>query len=132
MCRLFGMSAGSEPMKATFWLLDAPDSLALQSHQNPDGAGIGFYDSTGAPHIDKQPLAAFEDRAFAREAREISSRTLVSHVRHATNGELTIANTHPFCLDDRLFAHNGVIDDVPRLEAHLGTDLKRVQGDTDS
>jgi hypothetical protein len=30
MCRLFGITAGAEPMKATFWLLDAPDSLEAQ------------------------------------------------------------------------------------------------------
>ena len=132
MCRLFGMSAGHEPVQATFWLLGAPDSLAAQSHRNPDGTGIGYFDTDGTPHIDKQPIAAFEDRKFATEARRIWSRTFVSHVRHATTGELTVANTHPFCLEDRLFAHNGVIDDLPKLERHLGADLALVKGETDS
>ena len=27
MCRLFGMSGGPERVRATFWLLEAPDSL---------------------------------------------------------------------------------------------------------
>ena len=132
MCRLFGMSAGAKPVQATFWLLDASDSLAVQSRHNPDGTGIGYFDPDGTPHIDKQPIAAFEDRSFATEAREIWSRTFVSHVRHATTGALTIANTHPFCLDERLFAHNGVIDDLPKLEQELGSDLDRVHGQTDS
>jgi glutamine amidotransferase len=132
MCRLFGMTAGEEPVKATFWLLDAPDSLSTQSHRNPDGTGIGFFDSDDVPHIDKQPIAAFEDRSFATEAREIWSRTFVSHIRHATAGGLTIANTHPFCMNDRLFAHNGVINDIPKLEQHLGDDLSLVAGETDS
>ena len=48
MCRLFGMSAGSEPARATFWLLDAPDSLVQQSHREPDGTGIGWFDAGGA------------------------------------------------------------------------------------
>jgi len=39
MCRLFGLHAGSRPVHATFWLLDAPDSLAQQSRREPDGAG---------------------------------------------------------------------------------------------
>jgi predicted glutamine amidotransferase len=132
MCRLFGMSAGAEPVSATFWLLDAPNSLSQQSHRNPDGTGIGFYSPDGSPHIDKQPIAAFSDQDFAAEAREIHSRTVVSHVRHATTGELTLANTHPFCMSGRLFAHNGVIDDLPALERHLGDDLEVVRGDTDS
>jgi glutamine amidotransferase len=132
MCRLFGMSAGDEPVKATFWLLDAPDSLRAQSHRNPDGTGIGYFDEHGAPQIDKQPIAAFEDRAFAHEARSISSRSFVSHIRHASTGALTMANTHPFCQRDRLFAHNGVIEDLPKLEERLGDARSLVQGDTDS
>jgi hypothetical protein len=28
MCRLFGLSAGTEPVSARIWLLEAPDSLA--------------------------------------------------------------------------------------------------------
>ena len=132
MCRLFGMSAGESAVQATFWLLDAPDSIVDQSHANVDGTGIGYFDSHGAPHVDKQPIAAFEDRRFGAEAREIRSRTFVAHIRHATAGGLTRANTHPFCQHGRLFAHNGVIDDVPTLERHLGDDLALVEGDTDS
>ncbi len=32
MCRLFGLHAGT-PVDAEFWLIDAPDSLAAQSHR---------------------------------------------------------------------------------------------------
>jgi predicted glutamine amidotransferase len=132
MCRLFGMTAGSEPVQATFWLLDAPDSLVVQSHDNADGTGVGYFDPDGTPQVDKQPIAAFEDRRFASEAREIWSRTFVSHVRHATAGGLTRANTHPFCQHARLFAHNGVIDDIARLEEHLGDERALVAGESDS
>ncbi len=119
-------------MQATFWLLDAPDSLEVQSHRNVDGTGIGYFDARGTPHVDKQPVAAFEDRRFAAEAREIWSRTFVSHIRHATNGGLTLANTHPFCQEGRLFAHNGVIEEVAKLDAHLGGERELVEGQTDS
>jgi predicted glutamine amidotransferase len=126
------MTAGADPVQATFWLLDATDSLVVQSHHNADGTGVGFFDPDGTPHVDKQPIAAFEDRQFAAEAREIWSRTFVSHVRHATTGGLTVANTHPFCQHDRLFAHNGVINDLPKLEQHLGDARALVAGDSDS
>ena len=36
MCRLFGLAA-VEPVRAAFWLLEAPDSLAEQSRRNPSG-----------------------------------------------------------------------------------------------
>jgi glutamine amidotransferase len=43
-----------------------------------------------------------------------------------------MANTHPFSQAGRLFAHNGVIGDVPKLERELGDDLRRVAGESDS
>lgn len=132
MCRLFGLSGGPERVSATFWLLNAPDSLSDQSHREPDGTGVGTFDAHGRPVVDKQPLAAYQDREFARAARELTSRTFVAHVRYASTGELTPNNTHPFELDERLFAHNGVVGDLPALERELGSDLRRVRGDTDS
>ena len=119
-------------MRATFWLLEAPDSLARQSRREPDGTGIGWYDARGRPQIAKQPMAAYEDQAFAREARELASTTFVAHIRYATTGAVQPANTHPFAQRGRLFAHNGVVHDLQRLESQLGDERALVQGDTDS
>jgi predicted glutamine amidotransferase len=132
MCRLFGMSGGRERVRATFWLLEAPDSLAQQSRRNPDGTGIGYYDEDGTPIVDKRPLAAYEDEEFAQEAREVTSRTFVAHVRYASGTPVTPENTHPFEQDGRMFAHNGVIEDLPALERQLGDAMSVVGGQTDS
>jgi predicted glutamine amidotransferase len=132
MCRLFGLSGGRERVRATFWLLEAPDSLAEQSRREPDGTGLGWFDKHGRPVVSKRPLAAYEDQEFARRAREVSSRTFVAHVRYASNGGLSPQNTHPFEQAGRLFAHNGVIGDVPALEHELGDAMKLVGGETDS
>jgi len=126
------MSAGPERLKATFWLLEAPDSLAEQSRREPDGTGLGSFDQNGRPELFKQPLAAYEDQAFAREAREVESRTFVAHVRYASTGAINAQNTHPFEQEGRLFAHNGVIGDLGRLEAELGDAMQLVRGETDS
>ncbi|WAP51739.1 class II glutamine amidotransferase [Arthrobacter sp. ATA002] len=134
MCRLFGMHAGNQPVKATFWLLTAPDSLAEQSRREADGFGIGVYDREGRPSMVKAPIAAYEDQAYAAEARDMESITFVAHVRYASTGGDVKANTHPFEQDNRLFAHNGVVQDLDRLDARLrqlgGMDL--VKGETDS
>lgn len=134
MCRLFGLHTGATPVSATFWLLDAPNSLLQQSHREPDGAGIGVFDAAGRPVIDKQPIAAWQDAEFASEARTATSRTFVAHVRYASTGAHTVGNTHPFAHDGRLFAHNGTFGDLDRIDARLA-DLgvqNLVAGQTDS
>jgi predicted glutamine amidotransferase len=132
MCRLFAMSGGRTPVHATFWLLEAPDSLSEQSRREPDGTGLGYFDDDGRPVVSKQAVAAFQDAAFAREATEVHSRTFVAHVRYASTGGLSERNTHPFEQDGRLFAHNGVIEGLDQLEAELGDAMSLVKGDTDS
>jgi glutamine amidotransferase len=134
MCRLFGMHAGPTPVAATFWLIDAPDSLAQQSHRNPDGAGIGTFDDAGLPIVDKQPMAAWQDTQFASAARDLRSSTFLAHVRYASTGGLSVDNTHPFMQAGRLFAHNGVVHGLGILNTRLETlrALHHVHGDTDS
>jgi glutamine amidotransferase len=129
MCRLFGL-ATSEPVKATFWLLEAPDSLAEQSRRNPDGYGL----ATFSPDVlvEKRPVAAYQDEAFAREANERESPAFLAHVRYASTGRIALANTHPFEHDGVVFAHNGHIEGLDALETELGAYRELVKGDTDS
>jgi len=132
MCRLFGLTAGPARVTATFWLLDAPDSLETQSHRNADGSGIGFFDPAGQPVVDKQPEPAFSDQEFIREARQAESSAFVAHVRWATAGGRTMRNTHPFVMDGRVMAHNGGIGELGQLDRELGRYASRVLGETDS
>jgi predicted glutamine amidotransferase len=135
MCRLFGMSAAPGRVRATFWLLEAPDSLAEQSRREPDGVGLGVFGRDGSALVHKRPIAAYRDREFAQEARRIASTTFLAHVRYASTGGLSDANTHPFLLDGRLFAHNGVVAGLAGLDRRLaelyGGDVP-VRGETDS
>jgi predicted glutamine amidotransferase len=134
MCRLFGLHAGQQDVAATFWLIDAPDSLQAQSHRNPDGAGVGAFGPGGQPEVSKQPIAAWEDAQFAAAAQDLRGTTFVAHVRYASTGAHTMANTHPFEQDGRLFAHNGVVEGLGELDRRLA-DLGAaglVGGETDS
>jgi predicted glutamine amidotransferase len=132
MCRLLGLTAGREPVSASFWLLDAPDSLEVQSRRNADGSGIGFFDSSGTPVLDKQPEAAYQDEEFTREAKQARSPLFVAHVRWASVGGRTMQNTHPFAMQRRIMAHNGGLGDVGRLAGQLGSYRDLVLGETDS
>ena len=132
MCRLFGLTAGRELVAATFWLLDAPDSLEEQSRRNADGSGIGFFDAGGVPVLDKQPEPAYRDEDFIHEAKQARSSAFVAHVRYATTGGRTLRNTHPFEMRGRIMAHNGGFGETARLDAELGEYGTLVHGDTDS
>jgi predicted glutamine amidotransferase len=132
MCRLFGLSAGDARVHASFWLLDAPDSLQAQGRRNRDGTGLGYFDDAGCAVVDKQPEAAYADVEFITEAKTATSRTFVAHVRAATTGTLRPENTHPFAMDDRIMAHNGGFEELETLESELAESMGMVQGDTDS
>ncbi|MDF3341993.1 class II glutamine amidotransferase [Mycolicibacterium septicum] len=134
MCRLFGLHAGRRLVPATFWLLDAPDNLAEQSRRNPDGTGLGVFGADGVAVLHKEPVAAWQDSEFATEAHDVTATTFVAHVRYASTGALDVANTHPFLQEDRIFAHNGVVEGLDALDERIRelgvADL--VGGQTDS
>src|SRR6201985_872416 len=132
MCRLFGMSGGAHEVQATFWLLDAPTSLIALSETQPDGVGLGTFNPDGSPWLYRKPVAANRSQTFITDAHEVKSRTFVAHIRHATAGEPTLQNTHPFEQHGRLFAHNGVLGRLDGVRARLGEHAALVQGSTDS
>ncbi|MDT0406906.1 class II glutamine amidotransferase, partial [Streptomyces edwardsiae] len=131
---LFGLHAGRRLVPATFWLLDAPDNLAEQSRRNPDGTGLGVCGADGVAVLHKEPVAAWQDSEFATEAHDVTATTFIAHVRYASTGALDVANTHPFLQDDRIFAHNGVVEGLGALDERIRelgvADL--VGGQTDS
>jgi glutamine amidotransferase len=132
MCRLFGMSGGTNEVQATFWLLDAPTSLIALSESQPDGVGLGAFNADGSPWVYRKPVAANRSQTFIADAHEVRSRTFLAHIRHATAAEPTLQNTHPFEQHGRLFAHNGVLGDLAELRERLGTHAELLQGETDS
>ncbi len=132
MCRLFGLTAGAARVAATFWLLDAPDSLEVQSHRNVDGSGIGFFAADETPVLDKRPEPAFSDDEFIHQAKHAESTTFVAHVRYATAGGRSAQNTHPFAMQGRIMAHNGGFGEVALLDQRLGAYRRLVLGDTES
>ncbi|MFC9977642.1 class II glutamine amidotransferase [Spirillospora sp. NPDC127200] len=133
MCRLFAMTTGGPRVGATFWLLDAPQSLHEQSRRQPDGTGLGWFSLGDEPVRDRAPIAAYENSDFTSMARHVVSHTFVSHVRYASTGPVSVHNSHPFDMNDRLFAHNGVVQGLDVLDSWL-TDVDRalMEGQTDS
>ncbi|MEO6867291.1 MAG: class II glutamine amidotransferase [Gaiellales bacterium] len=132
MCRLFGMASLANSVAARFWLLDADDSLLVQSHREPDGWGLGWYDPPTEPQRFRDPRAAWQDDDYTSTAAEATSTRFIAHVRYASTGAVEERNTHPFEQRGRMFAHNGVVSGLDLLRERLGPDLALVHGSTDS
>ncbi|HEV7846589.1 MAG TPA: class II glutamine amidotransferase [Thermoleophilaceae bacterium] len=129
MCRVFGCVA-AEPVSIRRELLEADNPLIRQSEEHDSGWGMAVYERPeGAePQLVKFPEAAHEDDEFMA-ATDLRGRIFNVHVRRATMGELSLENTHPFCLGSYTLGHNGTILRYPRL---LEPGMRRPHGHTDS
>lgn len=141
MCRLYAMHA-NEPTRVECGLVKAQNALMAQSAGDLQGVmhghgwGVADYPD-GVPIIEKQTWAAFHGEHFQKAASRVYARTAVAHVRRATVGGSSIANTHPFHHGTWIFAHNGT---VPNFEAIRMTMLEHmdplhrneISGETDS
>ncbi len=100
-----------------------------------DGWGLAFYDGRDV-RLYKEPEPAGDSAWLTFVAqRRLSSRLVLSHIRHATRGALSVANTQPFAreLGGRMhvFAHNGRFDCIESRHANEWQRFRPV-GDTDS
>jgi predicted glutamine amidotransferase len=130
MCRVFGC-VSAEPASIRYELLEAENPLIRQSEEHDSGWGMAVYERANGldPKLVRFPEAAHGDGDF-RGATAMKGRIFNVHVRRATMGDLTLANTHPFCLGSYSFGHNGTIVRYPRL-VEPGV-VAEPAGDTDS
>lgn len=135
MCRIFGFRSVIQSQVHRS-LVSADNALMLQSERHPDGWGVAYFNA-GAPHVIKSIDSAQADHLFKRVSGIVASETVLAHLRKATQGALTIINTHPFQYGPWVFVHNGNIAGFEELRKPL---LHRVPpvlrryilGDTDS
>ena len=129
MCRVFGC-VSADPVSVRHELLEAENPLIRQSEEHDSGWGMAVYDTAegGEPQLVRFPNAAHADGDFVT-ATESRGRIFNVHVRRATMGGLTLENTHPFCLGNYSFGHNGTVLEFTRLR---GPGVAATHGDTDS
>jgi predicted glutamine amidotransferase len=115
MCRVLGCVA-AEPVSLRHELLHAENPMIRQSEDHDSGWGMAVYRRADgdAPALCRFPEAAHTDLEF-RAATDMRGRIFNAHVRRATMGGLTAENTHPFCLGNYSFSHNGTILNFSRL-----------------
>ncbi len=109
MCQLLGMNANT-PTDIQFSFEGFHLRGGLTDH-HADGFGIAFFEDKGVRlFLDDKPSV---DSAIAKLVRDypIKSCAVISHIRKATQGRTTLANTHPFARElwghYWVFAHNG-------------------------
>lgn len=131
MCELLGLSALRET-RLTFSLEVFARHGGLEDHHR-DGWGVAFFDAPDVFLCREPRPAAHSPTVRFLERHGPASRTVISHIRRATRGDVRLANTHPFAreLGGRIhvFAHNGAVPGV--LERPLSGRFRPV-GDTDS
>ena len=133
MCELLGICANL-PVTATL-SLDVLARHGGDTGPHKDGWGIGYYQGAAIRLMKEAEAAA--GSAWLRFIRdhELRSPIILSHIRKATRGERTLANTQPFQRElggrMHLFAHNGNLAGIDGL-APAGAKRFRPVGDTDS
>jgi glutamine amidotransferase len=133
MCELLAMST-LQAAHLTF-SLEALASHSGISCSNRDGWGAAFYQGHDVA-LYREPVAASESPLVRLLTQQGPATTLaISHIRRATLGVVSLANTQPFVreLAGRMhtFAHNGHLPGIAESPT-LAFDRYRPVGDTDS
>ena len=126
MCELFGVSA-NRPVNLR---LSMPEWRG-RARWNPDGFGFAYWEGTECIMVKGLESLCQDHTNAAGHVAVQRSCTFLCHVRHATTGAITQANTHPFqaSLPQKVvFAHNGCVNAVRKR--HLNHYVP--QGETDS
>ncbi|MCR9544179.1 class II glutamine amidotransferase [Vibrio alginolyticus] len=130
MCELLGMSA-NVPTDICFSFTGLMQRGG-RTGPHRDGWGITFYEGKGFRTF-KDPKPSCESKiAELVQNYPIKSRAVVSHIRQANRGGVSLENTHPFTRElwgrYWTFAHNGQLSGYQDL--HTGR--HRPVGETDS
>jgi glutamine amidotransferase len=130
MCELLGMSA-NVPTDICFSFTGLVQRGG-RTGPHKDGWGITFYEGLGCRTF-KDPTPSYNS-PIARLVQDypIKSCAVVSHIRQANRGRVSLENTHPFTRElwgrQWTFAHNGQLRGYRQLDTHP----YRPVGQTDS
>lgn len=130
MCQLLGMNCAT-PTDITFSFRGFSQRAGITSDHS-DGFGIAFFEDKACRlFVDNQSAVESPIAEFVRNY-PIKSRNVIAHIRKATQGKITLENSHPFSRElwgrQWIFAHNG---DLHQFHPSLSARFTPV-GNTDS
>lgn len=130
MCQLLGMNCAT-PTDITFSFRGFSQRAGITS-DHCDGFGIAFFEDKACRlFVDNQSAVESPIAELIRNY-SIKSRNVIAHIRKATQGKITLENSHPFVRElwgrQWIFAHNG---DLHGFEPTLSGRFTPI-GNTDS
>ena len=113
MCQLLGMNCAT-PTDITFSFRGFSQRAGITSDHS-DGFGIAFFEDKACRlFVDNQSAVESPIAELVRNY-PIKSRNVIAHIRKATQGKITLENSHPFMRElwgrQWIFAHNGDLHD---------------------
>ena len=130
MCQLLGMNCNT-PTDIVFSF----EGFRLRgglTDSHADGFGIAFFEGKGVRLYHDDKPSASSPVADLIKTYQIKSENVIAHIRKATQGVISLANTHPFVRElwgeYWVFAHNGNLRDFHPVEGQY----YRPVGNTDS
>lgn len=130
MCQLLGMNCNT-PTDIVFSFEGFRRRGGLTDH-HVDGFGIGFFEQKGIRLFHDDKPSANSPVADLVKAYQIKSENVIAHIRKATSGRTSLANTHPFVREMWgsywMFAHNGHLQNFAPTRGRY----YRTVGNTDS
>lgn len=134
MCQLLGMNCNT-PTDIVF-SFEGFRRRGGQTDIHVDGFGIAFFEGKGVRIYQDDGPCASSPVADLVKAYQIKSKNVISHIRKATHGHVSLANTHPFMREIWgeywLFAHNGHLNNPKELFKSRQKHYYRPVGTTDS
>jgi glutamine amidotransferase len=123
MCQLLGLSSNKD-VDLKFSLRE----FQIRGRLNPHGFGFSFYkEGQSNAILIKKPYPLYKEN-LNQDIFEFKSKTIIGHVRYASCGELSHANTHPFINGRWSFAHNGTVREIKNWQLNT----LHPDGNTDS
>ncbi len=117
MCELLGMSA-NVPTDICFSFAGLM-KRGGETGPHKDGWGIAFFEGKGVREFKDVDASAHSEIAHFIKRYPIKSHMVISHIRQANVGKVTLENTHPFQRElwgkNWVYAHNGQLRGVKKL-----------------
>ncbi len=118
MCQLLGMNCNT-PTDIVFSF----EGFRLRgglTDSHADGFGIAFFEQHGIRLLQDDKPCARSPVADLVQQYKIKSENVIAHIRKATQGQVSLANTHPFVRElwgeYWVFAHNGNLRGLKEID----------------